>query len=256
MNILVLMAGKGQRFVNEGYTVPKPLIQVNGKTILEWTTESCPYIKHGEESQNSNINLYFAVLREHLNDGIDKFLFKTYGSNITIIPFDSVTSGSLETALRVAERMWNKLDSLLVLDADNKYNNNDLEQFIREIGFKKNTGAVACWDNSDKSLPNKWSNVIIDNGLAVNIKEKDDSWVDHPTLIGIFYFTETDFFIKTARYVLKNLDAVSFNGSNEYYMSMVPMYMINQKLPVYVHKVTDVVPLGTPRDLELFKGVV
>ena len=31
MNILILMAGRGQRFVNKGYTDPKPLIPVNGK---------------------------------------------------------------------------------------------------------------------------------------------------------------------------------------------------------------------------------
>ena len=42
MNILVLMAGRGQRFRDKGYDKPKPLIEVNGKTILQWTTESCP----------------------------------------------------------------------------------------------------------------------------------------------------------------------------------------------------------------------
>lgn len=253
MNVLVLMAGKGQRFINEGYTVPKPLIQVNHKPIVQWTTESCPYIKHGGEEQTTNVHLYFAVLREHLKYGLDELLFKTYGKNITIIPFDTITSGSLETAVLAAKRMWHKSDNLLVLDADNKYDDNGLEDFIRKIAFTSKSAAVACWDNADKSLPNKWSNVIIENGLAKNIKEKDDSWTHHPTLIGIFYFSETQFFIDTARYVLNNLDPVDFNGNAEYYMSMVPMHMINSKLPVYVHKVTNVVPLGTPRDLEIFK---
>lgn len=38
--LLIPMAGKGQRFIDEGYETPKPLIEVGGKTILEWSFDS------------------------------------------------------------------------------------------------------------------------------------------------------------------------------------------------------------------------
>ena len=40
MSLLVLLAGEGQRFKDRGIMTPKPLIEVNGKSILEWTTRS------------------------------------------------------------------------------------------------------------------------------------------------------------------------------------------------------------------------
>lgn len=254
MNILVLMAGRGQRFVKEGYTKPKPLIEVNGKTILQWTTESCPYINHDGKGQSDYVKLHFAVLQEHLDEGLDKFLYSIYGRNIEIIPFNQITRGSLDTAMQAASRIWYKEYPLLVLDADNKYDDNGFKDFIRNLNYKQNTMAVACFDNADRSLPNKWSNVEVQNGRAIGIREKDDSWVDKPTMIGIFYFGETQFFVNYAKFITQFHKPVEFNGNAEYYMSMVPSYNISINTPVYVHTVTNVVPLGTPEDVKNFEG--
>ena len=254
MNILVLMAGRGQRFVKEGYTKPKPLIEVNGKTILQWTTESCPYINHDGKGQSDYVKLHFAVLQEHLDEGLDKFLYSIYGRNIEIIPFNQITRGSLDTAMQAASRIWYKEYPLLVLDADNKYDDNGFKDFIRNLNYKQNTMAVACFDNADQSLPNKWSNVEVQNGRAIGIREKDDLWVDKPTMIGIFYFGETQFFVNYAKFITQFHKPVEFNGNAEYYMSMVPSYNISINTPVYVHTVTNVVPLGTPEDVKNFEG--
>lgn len=35
MNIVIPMAGLGTRFSNEGFNLPKPLIETNGKTLIE-----------------------------------------------------------------------------------------------------------------------------------------------------------------------------------------------------------------------------
>ena len=253
MNILVLMAGRGQRFVNEGYTDPKPLIKVNGKTILQWTTESCPYIRHDGKGQDPSVHLHFAVLQEHLHNGLDKFLHSVYGRDIEIIPFKEVTRGSLDTAQIAASKMLNKSDPLLVLDADNKYNPNNFKQFIDGLPKKLNTMAVACFDNEDISVPNKWSNVDVQDGVAKGIREKDDLWVDKPTMIGIFYFGNTNFFVNYAKFIMIYSTPVEFNGSSEYYMSMVPAYNVSISTPVHVHMVTDVVPLGTPADIRRFE---
>ena len=39
MKIIVPMAGVGDRFVKAGYIDPKPLIEVNGKRIIEYIIE-------------------------------------------------------------------------------------------------------------------------------------------------------------------------------------------------------------------------
>jgi NDP-sugar pyrophosphorylase family protein len=48
MKILIPMAGEGSRFQKEGYTFPKPLINVNGKPMIQSVVENldfdCEYI--------------------------------------------------------------------------------------------------------------------------------------------------------------------------------------------------------------------
>ena len=39
MKIIVPMAGVGDRFIKAGYVDPKPLIEVNGKRIIEYIIE-------------------------------------------------------------------------------------------------------------------------------------------------------------------------------------------------------------------------
>ena len=36
------MAGEGKRFANEGYSLPKYLIKVKNKSLLEWSLDSLP----------------------------------------------------------------------------------------------------------------------------------------------------------------------------------------------------------------------
>lgn len=254
MNILVLMAGKGERFSSQGYEKPKPLIEVNGKTILQWTTESCPYIRHDGTGQDDTLHLHFAVRQEHLDNGVAQFLHSVYGEGIEIIPFKETTRGSLETAYLSVKRMLHKHDQLLVLDSDNKYNDNNFVDFINGLPTTPHTMAVSAFMPTDHSLPNKWSNVLLERNEVREIREKDDTYVELPALIGVFYFADTNFFQNYASYILTYGKPVQFRTSKEYYMSMVPSdaAKIRTNARVYCHTVTDVVPLGTPEHLKQF----
>lgn len=263
LNILVLMAGRGLRFANKGYGVPKPMINVNGKTILQWTTESCPFIKHDEKIQDKSVNLCFAILEEHAEIGLIEYLHSVYGKNITIIQFDKITRGNLETAKIACEKIkttcdWAEIDSennsILILDSDNKYNHNGIDSFIQNLPQKTNTMAICCFDDKVKTLPNKWSNARVENGIAKAIKEKDDTWINDPALVGVFYFSKLDEFLNYANFVINELKPLSIKGNEEYYMSMIPTYHAEIGNPVYVHFVDSVISLGTPEDVELFRN--
>ena len=75
-NVLLPIAGKAQRFLDKGYTVPKPLILAKTKQIIDWAMESIDY---------ENCNLIFAVRLEHIhNYSIDEILKKIFGDNVKI----------------------------------------------------------------------------------------------------------------------------------------------------------------------------
>ena len=46
MKILIPMAGEGSRFKKEGYTFPKPLIDVNGKPMIQCVIENLDFDAH------------------------------------------------------------------------------------------------------------------------------------------------------------------------------------------------------------------
>ncbi len=39
-NLLLPIAGKAQRFLDAGYTMPKPLILAKGKHVIDWSLDS------------------------------------------------------------------------------------------------------------------------------------------------------------------------------------------------------------------------
>ena len=55
MNILVAMAGGGSRFASAGYTFPKPLVEINGKPMIQTVVENL----------NIEANYIFIVQKEH-----------------------------------------------------------------------------------------------------------------------------------------------------------------------------------------------
>ena len=126
------MAGRGSRFADIGYPMPKPLIEVENKHVLEWTTRSLPFIDHYNDKTKQEI--HFAIRKEdEVNFSIIQRLKKIYGKKIKIHTFDNVTRGNLETAYIVAKKIKNKKKDILILDSDNHYDGSSLLNFINSF---------------------------------------------------------------------------------------------------------------------------
>ena len=83
------MAGEGSRFKEAGYTIPKPLIEVDGKPMVIKALESLP-------RATKNILI---VRKEHLNIDDFKSLLNNYFENVIIIEIDYLTEGQASTCL-------------------------------------------------------------------------------------------------------------------------------------------------------------
>ena len=96
MNILIPMAGAGSRFQEQGYKLPKPLIDVCGKPMIERVIESL-------SSEKIETNFIFVTQQEHLDMGLRDYL-QDKGSIITI---NEMTEGAACTTL-LAKKYINK----------------------------------------------------------------------------------------------------------------------------------------------------
>ena len=241
MEIVVLMAGEGQRFVKAGYTTPKPLIEVHGKTILKWTTDSILGHLPGNP-------LTFAIRTEHRDlYGLDDYLKRLYGNATICHTFDTTTRGNLETAFITSqEKLQNKANSVLFLDSDNQYDGSKFLSTFNDL-YEKDHVVLCYFEPTDDSK--KWCFCSVDsNSKVLDLVEKDYLENGKP-MVGFFYWSSIELFERIARSVLENQKP----AKNEFYMSQAVEFALQQEISVYAFKSDLMVPLGTPEDVERFR---
>ena len=248
MNIVILMAGEGSRFKDVGYPMPKPLIEVGDKHILEWTTRSLPFIKHYNEKLKSapKIKMYFAVRTEQEKDfQITSRLKKIYGEDITLKFFDTLTRGNLETAYLTCKEIDNN-DETLILDSDNFYDGSRFLDFLNMYKGKfPNFCSICYFEPLDNS--HKWCFAILKGNVVEGLMEKDEKALSlgGKPMVGVFYFNSKNLFLEVAKFILGQKEP----AKGEFYMSQSIQCLINNGIPAFGLKVSNVKPLGTPQDI-------
>lgn len=229
-NVLLPIAGKAQRFADQGYDMPKPLIMAKTKQIIDWAMESINY---------SECNLIFAVRLEHIhNYSIDTILKNKFGENVKIVIVDHDTDGSVSTCLLAK-----------------KYIDNDLPLFIYTPDVYFQSTFEPC------SIPNNWDGGILTfkanspahsyaqtgaDGFVIKTAEKQV--ISSDAAVGVYYYKKGSIFVKYAE-ELVNKD---IRTKDEFYIC--PMYnlLIRDGYKVGIHPVQKMHVLGTPTELEFF----
>ena len=120
------MAGEGSRFAKEGYTFPKPLIDVDGKPMIQRVVENLDF----------DATYIFLVRKEHLEkySGLKSTLDRITNSKFKIIEVDRLTEGAACTAL-LAKDYINNDDDLLIANSDQiiEYSPENF-QYIKNFG--------------------------------------------------------------------------------------------------------------------------
>jgi NDP-sugar pyrophosphorylase family protein len=238
MNFVIPMAGKGQRFINKGYAIPKYLIKVKGKTLLEYSLNSLPL-----ELAN---RLIFIALSEHEQKfSIKKAITEiTGGKNFEIIFIDQVTRGQAETVLKAKELINNEED-LVIYNIDTYFNSYTLSAALKERG--RHDGVIGYFKDTDP----KWSFAVINpqTGFVTETAEKKP--ISNNALTGLYHFSKGSDFVRIAEKYLQQ----GTTTLNEYFIA--PMYndLIAEGKNYVIDYAETFIPLGTPEDVEKFRTI-
>ncbi len=233
MNIVIPMAGRGERFRKDGYDKPKPLIEFCGKTMIEYAIESL-----GLEA-----NFIFIVYNysdNSLNKKLKKIL-NQYSKNI--ITIDYITEGPASSAL-LASDFINNDESLLITNCD-QIMNWDNQAFIKFINESNLDGVVVTYDSNTS----KNSYVRInENNLALKFAEKEV--ISNYSLNGIHYWKCGKYFVDSANKMIKK----NIRCNNEFYISLTYNQMIESDMKVGIYHIDSSQhnAVGTPEDLEKY----
>lgn len=237
LNVLIPMAGEGSRFSKAGYTFPKPIIEVNGKPMIQLVVENL----------NLDANYIYIIRKEHNT----KFNISSRLNQITpgckIVEVDSLTEGAACTTLLAKDFIDNDME-LLIANSD-QYVEWESGEFYHTINNPNIDGAVLCFENSHP----KWSYAKLNSDGNIDlIKEKEV--ISNLATIGIYYWTKGSDYVKYAEQMIsKDIRyGQSFNGNGEFYVAPVYNEAILEGKIIKPYTVEKMYGLGTPEDLETF----
>jgi len=240
---LIPLAGKGNRFVQDGYKLPKPLIPVNEKPMVVQAASSLPSMK----------NNTFVCLDEHLqNYTLKKEISASYPTS-KIIGINKVTDGQACTCLLGLEKE-NLEKPLLIGACDNGvvYDHEQLGQLLSDESVDAIVWSFTKHPSS-KQNPQMYGWIKVDaenNVLGVSVKKAiSDTPFNDQAIVGTFYFKKAQYFVDAANSLItKNMRV---NG--EFYVDSCINELIEIGLKVKTFVVDDYICWGTPNDLKTFE---
>jgi RpiB/LacA/LacB family sugar-phosphate isomerase len=234
VNVLVPLAGKGQRFVDKGYNIPKSLILAGNKHIIDWSMGSLKL---------ENCNLIFVVRNEHItNYSIDEILKTKYGNDITVVSTPENTRGSVESCLYAREYINNDLP-LLVYCIDIYF-----EEYFDPSIVDENLDALVLTFKSNS--PNYSYCELDKNNMVTRVAEK--LVISNNANVGAYYFKEGKDFVECSDEMMERNETV--NG--EFYIAPVYNIMIEKQKKIGIHEVEKMYVMGTPEELDFYVKVV
>jgi beta-phosphoglucomutase-like phosphatase (HAD superfamily)/dTDP-glucose pyrophosphorylase len=228
INVLIPMAGEGSRFIEAGYSIPKPLIEINGESMINVVHDSIGLDAH----------YIFVARSEHiekfnLHDHINEFC-----KDFTIIAQDNKLDGAALSCL-LAKDLINNDSHLIIANSD---------QYVRWNSKRE----VDSWIQSGvdgsmltfRSDDNKWSYAEIKSNFVQRVHEK--IVVGEEATCGIYYWKAGSDFVKYAEKMIEK----EIKTNNEFYVAPVYNEAIEDGKIISYLRAKEMRGLGTPNDLD------
>ena len=233
IHLVIPMAGKGSRFTEGGFEIPKPLIEIYGKPMFFWAIQSIRKFV-------DLASLRIVVLEEHvINFNIDRVILELYPEAL-IIALPEVTKGSVITCIKGVEDIKDH-KPVVFNDCDHYFISTEFYKFCKLTQYASSDGALLTF----KSNSSNYSYIKRDSqGGVIGTVEK--KVVSDDAICGCYYFTNKNIFCSAAEAY------ISICADKEYFMSGVYDYLIHtglvKTIPTDFH-----IPCGTPSELDKAK---
>jgi dTDP-glucose pyrophosphorylase len=211
LKIILPLAGSSDLFINAGYHYPKPLIELNGKTMIELVIENPSKINR--KYQYVFIIKEEDVVKFHLDNTL-----KLLCPGCEIVKLKKSTKGGLCSVIMAIDKVV-KEDSLLILNGDQ----------IIDIDFNEVDGywkqeKVAAGIVTFNSVHPRWSYARLENGDVVQTAEKNP--ISNQSIAGYYYFEKAGDFFEASFECIKN--QVQCEG-NYYISPVINQYVLHNK---------------------------
>jgi dTDP-glucose pyrophosphorylase len=231
MNVLIPMAGAGSRFEQAGYTFPKPLIDVNGK----------PMIQRVVENINIDATHIFIVQKSHYEKYSLQHTLNLISPGCKIVQVEGVTEGAACTTLLAKEYINN--NNPLVLANSDQYVDWDSSQYMYSCMTDDIDGSILTFNSTHP----KWSYAKTnDQGFVTEVAEKKP--ISENATVGIYFWKKGKDYVECAKSMIEK----NIRVNNEFYVCPVYNEAILKHAKIKTFHIEKMWGLGTPEDLDTF----
>ncbi|USH03268.1 glycosyltransferase family 2 protein [Grimontia kaedaensis] len=237
LNIVVPMAGRGSRFAKEGYNLPKPLIDVNGKHMIELVINNLrPQQDH---------KFIFVCQEQHIEEFKLEDVFASICDDFEVVGINGITEGAAVTVLKARE-FFESDEPLMIANSD-QWVDMDINDYITDMVDRDLDGTMLTMKADDP----KWSYAKVgSDGLVTEVVEK--VVVSDEATVGIYNFRSGKEFCQLADEMIRQ----DIRSNGEFYVAPVYTYLAQKGGKIGVFNIGEeangMYGLGIPSDLELF----
>ena len=227
-NLLIPMVGRGQRFRDEGFALPKQLIDVGHQQMIDWSM-SC--IKTEE------CNMIFVIRRDTVdNNQMDEVLRSKFGDDITIVIAETETEGTVSSCLLAEEYIDNDLPlSITTLDMY-------FEPYFDPSEIDGD-GTVLTFDANN---PTYSYSQLGEDGYVIRTAEKEV--ISNNAHAGLYHFGKGSDFVRLAKEMIKR----NIRVKNEFYVAPLYNLFIEEGKKISILPIDRLWSMGTPDERRHF----
>jgi len=231
LNVLIPMAGAGSRFQQAGYTFPKPLIDVEGKPMIQTVVDNL----------NIDATFIFVVQKEHRAKYNLDTLLNLITPNCKIVEVDGITEGAACTTLLAKEFIDS--DTPLVMANSDQFLEWDSNEFMYKMIEQKVDGGIVSFTATHP----KWSFAKVDEyGYVTEVAEKNP--ISDIATVGVYYWGKGSDYVKYAEQMIEK----NIRVNNEFYVCPVFNEAIEDNKKIKTFHIERMWGLGTPEDLKYY----
>ena len=240
--IVIPMAGHGKRFKDAGILKPKFMIEVENKTLCEWSLDSLPL----EIARK----IIFVCLEKHekefnVSEFIKNIMKNKYPKiNYELVYLEKTTRGQVETVLRAKEFIGYD-NPLIIYNIDTHFISTRLKSKILALKNKNIDGVLGCFSSDDENLS---FIEINEKGLVKKVKEKEK--ISNLASTGLYAFSNGKQFIDAAEEMIKN----DIKIKNEFFVSEIYNILLKSGKKFEIDIAEEFIPFGTPSDIKKFES--
>lgn len=238
MNILLLMAGSSEAFREAGYSFPKPLVEIDGKPLVQHVIEHlAPLTDRGARlivmvRHDDNMRYHIGAVVQLLVPGAE------------VIEVRGETSGAACTALLAVDAIDN--DEPLVIVNGDQLILADLPAIVQEFGAAGVDGGIIVF----KDIHPRWSFVRCDaDGRVIETAEKRP--ISNKATAGFYYFRSGGDFVRAAQSMI--LKDASVDGQFYVCPAYNELILRNSRIEVHQIEKQQYVSLSTPQRVQAFE---